>query len=462
MRNHPYLTNRNGHYYFRIAVPVSLKPFWGKKELLCSLRTKDIAEARIRCLIVLGAAQGLFQESLAGQSVTIDRLKDCLSQLQIKTVPGRLQRSTGAIPDDSKEFSECDDLNPISKVFELYLAECGADRPKTTLTKRAMLKLWLEIMGDTPVKAIGKAQTREFKKTVMKLPSNMRKRFKGQSIKSVDLDAIPHNQRLSIKSVNINLSYMNAFMNWMIRNGHYEDQNPFSGLQLKDSERAENKKNAFSHDQLKAIFSTPIFTGCKDTTIHGRYEPGTTIIKDGFYWVPLIALYSGARMQEICQLYTSDLKQVGDIWIFDFNDDGKDKQLKTASSKRKTPVHPKLIELGLLEHQQEKLENKDTRLFPDLPMGSNGTYSAVFSKRFNHFLVRFGIKTDKTSFHSFRHTFIDAMRNTDVHREVREALVGHLDKRTAHDNYGSAIGIQRLYQGIIKLDYPYLIFEIDF
>ncbi len=456
MNRYPYLLNRNGYYYFRMAVPSSLTACIGKSELTYSLRTKEAGEARVRCLVMLEATQTLLSELLSGQEVEEKTLREhlkCYHSGYFKNKP-RINlklntpvQNTDTVPPNRKEGESL-----ISQVYELYLSEC-TDREKTILTKRAMLKLWLEIVGNTPVMAIGKADARDFKQVLMKLPSNLNKRFKGKSVKDIDLESIPADQRLSVKSVNINLGYMNAFVNWMIRNSYYESANPFSGMQLKDKERGQDKRNSFSADELKAIFTSPVYAGCKNDTQRGRYEDGTTIIKDGFYWVPLIALYSGARMQEICQLYVTDIKKMGDIWIFDFNDDGDDKQLKTVSSKRKTPIHPKLIELGLIEHLETKIKEGELRLFPDLPMGSNGTYSGVFSKRFNHFLKRFKIKSDKTSFHSFRHTFIDTLRNTDVHREVREALVGHLDKRTAHDNYGSAIGIQRLYEGIIKLNY---------
>ena len=51
------------------------------------------------------------------------------------------------------------------------------------------------------------------------------------------------------------------------------------------------------------------------------------------YWVPLIALYSGARLEEICQLELRDIRKVGDIWCFDINDRG-DKAVKTDAGKR--------------------------------------------------------------------------------------------------------------------------------
>ena len=55
--------------------------------------------------------------------------------------------------------------------------------------------------------------------------------------------------------------------------------------------------------------------------------------RDGKFWLPLIALYSGMRMGEIVQLLASDLKQEGDIWYFDVSrGEGNEKTLKTAAA----------------------------------------------------------------------------------------------------------------------------------
>jgi integrase len=447
--------NRNGHYYFRIAVPLSLRPNLGQRELLYSLKTKDLLEARTRSWAILTIVQGLFRDAGTGQTFAGNEIRERLNTLDFLRRPQAMPVLVPMFPAPGPKavvpYPASDDK--LSAVFEEYLTECKSDGIKTIGQKRAVLSLWLEINGDTAVTAMNKEQARRFKLMLMRLPANLKQRYPGMLIRDIDLDSIPDKKRLSVKTINNRLVWMSAFTNWAIKNGLYEAANPFSGLSLKEDESPETKKDAFSDDQLKAIFSTPVYTGCKSATMHDRYEQGEIIIRDGFYWVPLIALYSGARMQEICQLYVTDIRRHGEIWAFDFNDDGADKQLKTPSSKRKTPLHPKLIEMGLMDYLNSQAKNGHKRLFPDLPQASDGTYSGTFSKRYNHFLKRFNIKTDKTSFHSFRHTFIDGLRNTEVHKEVRQALVGHLDKQTAHDNYGSAIGLQRLYEGIVKLDY---------
>lgn len=106
--------------------------------------------------------------------------------------------------------------------------------------------------------------------------------------------------------------------------------------------------------------------------------------RDGKFWVPLIALYSGLRLGEIVQLLAADLREEQGVWFFDVTK-GEDKSLKTANSERRVPVHPQLLELRLLE-----LKGKNKRLFPDIEPGQDGYYSHNFSKWWGRYARRIG------------------------------------------------------------------------
>lgn len=345
----------------------------------------------------------------------------------------------------------------VSELKDTYIAECekNGNDDRTIRYKTTVLDTWLDVMGDTPVNTITKKTARAFKESLLALPSNMTKRYPGKTAKEVLAQGVPEAERMKAKTINGYIGMMQTFIKWAQDNGYCnEGNNPFSGMSLKDKTRKKDKRFAFSDEQLQAIFSTPVFTGCKGKKPLERYQEGSIIVKDNMYWIPLIALYTGARMGEICQLYVSDIKKIGDIWVFDFNDEGDDKKLKTDTSKRKVPIHPKLIELGLLKHQQEMKDQDETRLFPDAALSSDGTYVNIFSKRFSGFLKRFDIKTDKTSFHSFRHTVKDTfLTHTNVPEELRRAIMGH-DKGDVHGDYGSAdMPLKKLHEAIKQLRY---------
>jgi len=66
------------------------------------------------------------------------------------------------------------------------------------------------------------------------------------------------------------------------------------------------------------------------------------------------------------------------------------------------------------------------RVFPEVDLCADGTYTAAFSKYFSRFLEAINVKHDKNSFHSFRHTFEDACRNNGIPKAVMDALQGHM------------------------------------
>jgi hypothetical protein len=58
--------NRKGHYYFRMAIPLSLRAALGQREFLYSLKTKDTTEAKIRSLEALNALEGVLRDVQEG------------------------------------------------------------------------------------------------------------------------------------------------------------------------------------------------------------------------------------------------------------------------------------------------------------------------------------------------------------------------------------------------------------
>ena len=350
-----------------------------------------------------------------------------------------------------------DDTPALSLTTQKYLDECiiNKEGQHSIDSKQATYQLWIEIFGDHQTGQIDKKKATTFKDILIKLPKNKNKDklYSTKSIADLLKMNIPTNKRMSTTTINMYLGEMSSFAKWSINNGYLlNDKNPFDGLRLKKNKKSSSRdsRNPFSDQQLQAIFSTPFFQGCESDNTHGRFKEGKKLIKDAYYWIPLIALYTGARMGEIIQLKPSDLKQDNNIWYFDINDDDG-KSVKTLQSKRKLPLHSKLIGLGLIKYVQDC---KKDRIFHEIkPYYSD--YSHYYSKWFGRFLERFNIKEDKTSFHSFRHNFRDALKGRVNETHLR-ALMGH-DKGDVHNAYGSSNFDMTLLKGDIeKLDYNIL------
>jgi len=165
-------------------------------------------------------------------------------------------------------------------------------------------------------------------------------------------------------------------------------------------------------------------------------------------------------MGEILQLYIADIKTEGDINYFDITDMGEDQKIKNSPSIRKVPIHHELIRWGFLEFVQRQRTKGHKRLFPEVKAGSDGYYSSTFSKHFNRFLKEYRLKTPKTSFHSFRHNFKDACRNSGLSSDLRDALQGH-SERGMGARYGDGYSLVVLNEAMQRVRFEGLVIQSD-
>lgn len=88
-----------------------------------------------------------------------------------------------------------------------------------------------------------------------------------------------------------------------------------TALRRKKTKRSRADRLAFTPDHIRSIFQAPVWHGCHN--VARRHKPGNHILRDGLYWLPLVAAYTGARREEIAGLDAADLRQVDDIWQAD-------------------------------------------------------------------------------------------------------------------------------------------------
>jgi integrase len=250
-------------------------------------------------------------------------------------------------------------------------------------------------------------------------------------------------------------------MHWAIDEG-YIDRNPLKGLKLPDPVKKRDKRRPFSIEQLRSIFHSPLFTGCIDDE-RGYAVEGPARPRRARFWVPLIALFSGLRMNEICQLEVSDIQHTDGIACFKvaagLNEAGQEKRVKTTASERLVPVHDELIRFGFLAFVEVQRLRGEASLFPDLPIGHLGYRSTSLSKWFSRFLVSAKADAPLTCFHSFRHNFRDGLREAKVDRERSLILGGWTTdgkSSAVADNYGSGYPVKVLAEALNSVRFPLL------
>ncbi|ODV44490.1 hypothetical protein AWV79_07615 [Cupriavidus sp. UYMMa02A] len=177
---------------------------------------------------------------------------------------------------------------------------------------------------------------------------------------------------------------------------------------------------SFDADDIQRIFNHPIFTA--RTAVADHRAGGIAA-----FWLPLIACFSGARLEEIGQLKQGDFKKGAGLRKIDYFviDNAEGNSTKTVTSNREVPVHPVLIRLGLLDYVGS-LPGPHASLFPDLKPAKYGNLTGVFSKWFGRFLrIELGIKDKRKVFHSFRHGFATNWKVCELPEHVRFVIDGH-------------------------------------
>lgn len=91
--------------------------------------------------------------------------------------------------------------------------------------------------------------------------------------------------------------------------------------------------------------------------------------KDVHKWPALICKFTGMRLNEIAQLETQDIELNDDVWCIDVTPDGDNKKrLKNAASRRRVPIHDKLVSAGFLDFHKAQIQLGHSRLkFAPLP-----------------------------------------------------------------------------------------------
>jgi integrase len=160
------------------------------------------------------------------------------------------------------------------------------------------------------------------------------------------------------------------------------------------------------------------------------------------YWLPLIGLHTGMRINEIAQLVLADVGWHDGIACFHVTDDDADeaqgrraKRVKTDAGRRMVPVHDALVSLGLLDYVHTVRQDGHKVLFPELSDGRDGPGQPA-SKYFARYCDRVRLRDPGLVFHSFRHGAVGRMRSAGIAKELRMVVVGHSAAEDTHDGYG--------------------------
>jgi integrase len=307
---------------------------------------------------------------------------------------------------------------------------------KTAMAAYLKCKVVLELSGKLSINQIRRPDAERIRQLLSQYPTNIKKHdvFAGLS----GLEAIEKNSEvglptLSNSSVKDYFQKASSFFTWC-EQMEYCDINPFKAFRFTSDKKISEAKSAYTPTQLSTIFSSEIYTRLK---FRHNYQ----------YWLPLLARYTGARLNELCQLYVCDVIQIDNLWLIDINDSQPKQRLKNLNSRRKVPLHPVLIKLGFIDFIKSL---KTPRIFPELKHERDG-YGTSASKWYGRHKKALGFGRG-LDFHSFRHTFATELKEQLVSETVVAELIGHSHGSITFDRYGKNLSIKLLHENIVKLE----------
>ena len=400
MRFTTHLIRRGGTFYYRARIPADLQPKYAKHEVWISLKTSNRHDAELKLAQLHNQKLQEYAALRSGAEWVTTTNVLC----SIKEASVTHEKRSGVSIDD---------------LFNYWLGQ-SEKRPRTVLDARTALRRLQKSCGNQEAHLLDKRAAITFKDSLVKEGLAY-----ATAIKNLGL----------VKSI-FQVAVDNALLS----------TNVFSGVKILRPARQEKSRMPFTADELERIFSSPVFSS-GDRPKGGAGEAA--------YWLPLIALMSGMRLEEIGQLTAEDIKLIDDIWCFDLvHEPEQGKHLKNDSSCRQVPVHPKLIELGLLDLISQAKNSNCKRLFPLLTSAGSRQLTASWSQWFGRYLRQVvGIQDKRKCFHSFRHCFKDICRQGGVRKEHHDRLTGHRSSDVG-DAYGDGrFPLKPLYEAIKKLDF---------
>ncbi|TFB37304.1 site-specific integrase [Pseudomonas sp. F01002] len=294
----------------------------------------------------------------------------------------------------------------------------------------------LERWANSPVKAFDARQARLLKERLSRCPQyfGLRPEYEGKTLIQVVESGATY-KTITAVTVNNRLRKLSAFLNWCKSNGHIAD-NPLVGMKVMTGSAKEARLSFDRHDLTTLLDLAAL-------KAEARKHPWR-------YWLPFLGRATGARLEELCQLRVDDFIEQQGISCIRIDDSREGQNLKNSSSRRMLPLHPALIELGLLKHVESVRNTGTDRLFPELE-AVRGKLGHAPSKWFGRYKTKQGITDPRKTFHSFRHTLIDDLRDAGVQDSLIKRIAGHEDGSVTFSIYGSRSPLKAMAEAMSQI-----------
>ena len=430
-----YLIRRGAFYYLNLRLPKHLFPRCNTLRLSLNLRSRQPAT-----FLASSLAQQIHSHLLEHPLTGLQTLRAlCAGWRDATPAPaiGSVVRSPSAISPKQVITSTSPTLGILSKKYIEEGKRGGTWREVSTHEVERSLRDLFELMGDMPAEAFDVQQARLLKDRLSRCPQyfGLRPEYEGKTLKQVVESGATY-KTITAVTVNNRLRKLSAFLNWCKTNGYVAD-NPLVGMKVMTGSAKEARLSFDRHNLTTLLNLDALKT-------EARKHPWR-------YWLPLLGRATGARLEELCQLRMDDFIEQQGMQCIRIDDSREGQNLKNSSSRRMLPLHPTLIDLGLLQHVESVRSTGADRLFPELE-AVRGKLGHAPSKWFGRYKAKLGITDPRKTFHSFRHTFIDDLRDAGVQDSLIKRMVGHEDSSVTFGIYGSRTPIKAMAEALTHIE----------
>ena len=348
----------------------------------------------------------------------------------------------------------------LSKVIPEFLERMKINqrRNATISASKETLNQVIEILGDKQISDYTNVDGRNYRNILSTLPANRKKtpKYRDITLKDVMSMDIPIKDRISPTTQKHTLSRVSGLWNYLVDNyPEYVTDNVFiTKSQQTSSIKLKDRKESFTEKDLQVIFD-------KDNYIHSIFGNSFTTIQYPYFFIPILASLTGARLEELCMMRVKDIIKVDGILVYRIREEGEygkeETKVKNSYSERDIPLHPVLVDtLGFVKYVNHVKKLGKERVFWELPKIGN-RYQKNVGRFFNtKYLKKIGIKDGvrKVSFHSFRHSVETHLTNQNVNPRFIDYLQGHSSKDTGANIYMKGIKPDVLLKECVsKIDY---------
>jgi len=329
----------------------------------------------------------------------------------------------------------------VGVIFERYIRKRVADGPiKASTIKRARntfkdLCQWLPFGEETAAESISVAKAREW---------------------VADYQLRLQQQDKSLTTVTNNIDSITPAFNKAV-DDELITRNPFRKYsealyKTKRGIRANQSNKAWVNDELSESALTNLIIAAEQKFNISSKAPSHKIM------LPLIglALYTGARIEELCRLTVNDIKTRRHLGIRYIDLD----EAKSEAGVREIPLLP--IAEKIVDYLVSRSKSSTDYLFANLPVRDDRRSHSP-SNEFSRFKKGLGYtRKNEYTFHSFRSTVITLLDRADVPDGYISMMVGHVEGRNtlAKKTYSAGKELKALKEQVSCISYDKRIEEI--